>query len=239
LTSELFGHTRGAFTGAVRDQPGRVEQADAGTLFLDEVGELGPTLQSQLLRFLHEKAFERLGEGRTRHADVRVVAATNRNLEEEVKQGRFREDLLYRLNVLEVKLPALRERLDDVVAMARSFLAFFAKSSGRSGLRLSPAAEAVLRAYPWPGNIRELRNAIERAVILWPANTIEPQAFPDRISGAGRAEPTIGGAFTLEEIEREHILRVLARSATMEEAAQSLGIDVSTIWRKRRKYETG
>jgi NtrC-family two-component system response regulator AlgB len=238
LTSELFGHTRGAFTGAIRDQPGRVEQAEGGTLFLDEIGELGSSLQSQLLRFLNDKSFERLGEGRTRRADVRVVAASNRDLEQEAKQGRFREDLLYRLNVVEVKLPALRDRPEDIVPVARSFLAFFAKASKRPHLLLSPATEQMLLAYPWPGNIRELRNAIERAVILWPAEVIEPQAFPERISAAVRSEVALGGANTLEEIEREHILRILGRAASMEEAARILGIDSSTLWRKRRKFES-
>lgn len=238
LSSELFGHTRGAFTGAIRDQPGRVEQAEGGTLFLDEIGELGSSLQSQLLRFLHDKSFERLGEGRTRRADVRVVAASNRDLEQEAKQGRFREDLLYRLNVVEVKLPALRERPEDIVPVARSFLAFFAKASNRPRVQLSPATEQMLLAYAWPGNIRELRNAIERAVILWPAEVIEPQAFPERISAAVRSEVALGGANTLEEIEREHILRILGRAASMEEAARILGIDSSTLWRKRRKFES-
>ena len=239
LTSELFGHARGAFTGAVKDQAGRVEQAEGGTLFLDEVGELGMGLQSQLLRFLHERVFERLGEGRTRRADVRVVSATNRNLEKDVKDGRFREDLLYRLNVIEVKLPALKERPEDIVPLARRFLTFFGRASHRPHLELSAAAEQTLRSYPWPGNLRELRNAIERAVILWPSDVIEPQAFPDRISAAARSEIALGGSHSVEEIEREHILRVMSRCASLEEAARTLGIDASTLWRKRRKYESG
>jgi len=239
LTSELFGHARGAFTGAVKDQPGRVEQAEGGTLFLDEVGELGSGLQSQLLRFLQDKVFERLGEGRTRRADVRVVSATNRDLEQDVNGGRFRDDLLYRLNVVEVKLPALRDRREDIVPLARQFLAFFRRASKRPRLELSSATEEVLKAYSWPGNLRELRNAIERAVILWPSDVVEPQAFPERISAVNRKEIGLGGAHSLEEIEREHILRVLERSTNLEEAARTLGIDVSTLWRKRRKYESG
>jgi two-component system, NtrC family, response regulator AlgB len=239
LTSELFGHARGAFTGAVRDQPGRVEQAERGSLFLDEVGELGLGLQSQLLRFLHEKAFERLGEGKTRRADVRVIAATNKNLEDEVQSGRFREDLLYRLNVLEVKLPPLRERPEDILPMARSFLTFFSRASKRHNLRFSPAAEQALQAYSWPGNIRELRNATERAAILWPADTIEPEAFPDRISAEKGARVNLGGPHSLEDIEREHIIRVLSFASSIEQAAAILGIDASTLWRKRRKYESG
>ncbi|MCI0572977.1 MAG: sigma-54 dependent transcriptional regulator [Myxococcaceae bacterium] len=239
LASELFGHARGAFTGAVRDQPGRVEQAEGGTLFLDEIAEMSPALQAQLLRFLQDKQFERLGEGKTRRADVRVVAATNRDLEKEVAEGRFREDLLYRLNVFEVKLPSLRERREDILPLAQRFLAFFARDSQRVPPELSPATEAMLQAYPWPGNVRELRNALERALIVWPIRILEPQAFPDRITGATGATVTLGGVHTLEEVEREHILRVLARAPTLEEAARILGIDASTLWRRRKRYESG
>ncbi len=237
LASELFGHVRGAFTGAVRDQPGRVEQAEGGTLFLDEVAEMSPALQAQLLRFLQEKQFERLGEGRTRRADVRVVAATNRVLEEEVAAGRFREDLLYRLNVVEVTLPALRERREDLLPLARRFVAFFARAAKRPVPELSPATERMLLAYGWPGNVRELRNALERALIVWPAGVLEPQAFPERIAAASGSLVTLGGPHTLEEVEREHILRVMASAPTLDEAARILGIDASTLWRKRKKYD--
>jgi len=239
LASELFGHAKGAFTGAVRDQPGRVEMAQGGTLFLDEIGEVSPGLQAKLLRFLQDKQFERIGENKTRHADVRVVAASNRDLETDVKIGRFREDLLYRLNVIEVHIPPLRERPEDILRLARQFLEFFARAARRSTPELSRAAEQALLAYSWPGNVRELRNAIERAVILWPAQVIEPHAFPERIAAHVVSGPQLGGDFTLEAIEREHILRVLARTATLEEAAQILGIDSSTLWRKRKKYEEG
>ncbi|WP_456062040.1 sigma-54-dependent transcriptional regulator [Archangium lipolyticum] len=238
LSSELFGHVRGAFTGAVRDQPGRVEQAEGGTLFLDEVAEMSPALQAQLLRFLQEKQFERLGEGRTRRADVRVVAATNRDLEKEVAAGGFREDLLYRLNVIEVKLPALRERREDILPLARRFVAFFARTAQRPPPELSPATEKMLLAYPWPGNVRELRNALERAIIVWPAEVLEPQAFPERIAAATGSGVALGGPHTLEEVEREHILRVMASVPTLDEAAHILGIDASTLWRKRKKYES-
>src|SRR5262249_44820402 len=147
-----------------------------------EIGEMSPGLQVKLLRFLQEKEFERVGENKTRRADVRVLAATNRDLETDVKTGRFREDLWYRLNVIEVRVPPLRERPEDILRLARRFLAFFARSVGRPPLEVAKAAEAVLLAYPWPGNVRELRNAIERAVILWPGQVIEPQAFPDTIA---------------------------------------------------------
>ena len=234
LASELFGHARGAFTGAVRDQPGKVEAAEHGTVFLDEIGEMSPALQSKLLRFVQEKQFERVGETRTRTADVRVVAATNRDLDAEVKAGRFREDLLYRLNVMEVTVPPLRERAEDVETLAGRFLTFFSRGARRE---LSPEALQALRAYPWPGNVRELRNAIERAVILSPAQVLGPQALPERIAAHGSALPQVGGDFSVEEVEREHILRVLSRTATLEDAARILGIDASTLYRKRKKYE--
>jgi NtrC-family two-component system response regulator AlgB len=238
LASELFGHAKGAFTGAVRDQAGRVESADGGTLFLDEIGEISPSLQAKLLRFLEEKEFERLGESKTRRANVRTVAATNRDLEEHVRKGLFREDLLYRLNVIDLQLPALRERPEDILRLARRFLVFFAKAARRQPPELSKAAEDALFSYAWPGNIRELRNAIERAVILWPARVIEPQAFPAHIAARVKTEtPQLGGDFALEEIEREHIQRVVARTPTLDDAATILGIDPATLWRKRKKYE--
>jgi NtrC-family two-component system response regulator AlgB len=240
LTSELFGHAKGSFTGAVRDQPGRVEAAEGGTLFLDEIGDISPSLQAKLLRFIEEKEFERLGENKTRRADVRTIAATNRDLEDQMRKGLFREDLLYRLNVIELELPPLRERPEDIVRLAQRFLAFFARSARRQAPELSKAAEEALTTYNWPGNIRELRNTIERAVILWPALVIEPQAFPAHISARVKSAdaPQVGGNFSLEDVEREHITRVVGRSPTLEDAAAVLGIDSSTLWRKRKKYES-
>jgi NtrC-family two-component system response regulator AlgB len=237
LASELFGHAVGAFTGAVRDQAGRVEAAEGGTLLLDEIGEITPALQAKLLRFVQDKEFERVGESRTRHADVRVVAATNRDLEADVKAGRFREDLLFRLNVVEILVPPLRERGDDILPMARRFLAFFARAANRPSPSLSAAAEAALQAYDWPGNIRELRNAMERAIILYPEATLGREALPDRIAAHTSPVPRLGGDFTLDQIEREHLERVAARSATLDDAARTLGIDASTLYRKRKKYE--
>ena len=235
LASELFGHVRGAFTGAVRDQPGRVEAAEGGTLFLDEIGEISPPLQAKLLRFLQEKRFERVGETRTRTADVRIVAATNQDLEAEVKAGRFREDLLFRLDVVALTVPPLRDRPEDVLPLARRFLAFFGRAAA-APRELSPAAEKALLAYAWPGNVRELRNALERAVILSPGSVLEPESLPERIAAHAGGSPALGGDHTVEEIEREHILRVLARTPTAEEAARILGIDASTLWRKRKRY---
>ncbi len=237
LASELFGHAKGAFTGAIRDQPGRVEAAEGGTLFLDEIGEISLDLQAKLLRFLQDREFERIGEAQTRHADVRIVAATNRDLEADVAAGRFREDLLYRLNVLELSLPPLRERSEDIGRLARRFLAFAARAARRPIPDLAPATEAALLAYPWPGNVRELRNAVERAVILWPTQVIEPAALPERIAARAISSPRLGGDHTLESIEREHILRVVPRVPTLEQAARILGIEPSTLWRKRKRYE--
>src|SRR5439155_873524 len=231
LASEMFGHVKGAFTGAVRDQPGRVEAAEGGTLFLDEVGEVPPSIQAKLLRFLQDKQFERVGETRTRVADVRIVAATNRNLDEAVRAGQFREDLLFRLNVVEVTVPPLRERREEILPLAQSFLAFFARAARRAPQQLSPEAERAFLAYAWPGNVRELRNAIERAVILSPAQVLQPQSFPDRIAQTATTVPQLGGDFSVEQIEREHILRVLARARTQEEAAHVLAVDASTLWR--------
>ncbi len=237
LASELFGHTRGAFTGAVKDQPGRVEAADGGTLFLDEIGEIPPSLQAKLLRFAQDREFERVGESRLRRADVRLISATNRDLEADVKAGRFREDLLYRLNVVEVTVPPLRDRPEDILPLARGFVAFFASYTKRPDLRLSKDAEATLRAHTWPGNIRELRNAMERAVVLCRGDELVPGDFPQRVSHAAvpGPGPGLGGDVTLEELEQEHIRLVLERSATQAEAARILGVDASTLWRKKKK----
>jgi NtrC-family two-component system response regulator AlgB len=237
LASELFGHARGAFTGAVRDQPGRVEAAAGGTLFLDEIGELPSPLQAKLLRFLQDRQFERVGENQTRTADVRIIAATNRDLEAEVKAGRFREDLLFRLNTFELIVPPLRERREDILPLANRFLAQFARTAeNRPRRELGPDAEAALMAYDWPGNLRELRNAMERASILAGGTRIGRDVLPQRIAEQPGV-PQLGGDCTLEEVEREHIQRVLARTQTVEEAARTLGIDASTLWRKRKKYE--
>ena len=237
LASELFGHARGAFTGAVKDQPGRVDAADGGTLFLDEIGEMPVALQAKVLRFLQDKQYERVGESETRTADVRIIAATNRDIEADIQAGQFREDLFYRLNVIEIRVPALRERPEDILRLARRFLAFFAASFGRAVPELSKEAEALMQSYRWPGNVRELRNAIERAAILWPADVLSHEAFPDRVASLFPVRPFVGGDFSLDDIEREHILRVTGRTSTLEEAAEILKIDTSTLWRKRKRYE--
>jgi len=237
LASELFGHVRGAFTGAVRDQAGRVEVAEGGTLFLDEIGEIPPSLQSKLLRFLQEKDFERVGETRTRHGNVRIIAATNRDLEADVKAGRFREDLFYRLNVVEVRMPPLRERREDILPLARAFLSSFTRATRPMAPEISQAAAMALERHDWPGNVRELRNTIERIAILWPTSVVEPEALPNRVPRAAQRRPTVGGDFTVDDVEREHIQSVLERVPKVEDAAALLGIDASTLWRKRKKYE--
>jgi NtrC-family two-component system response regulator AlgB len=236
LASELFGHVRGAFTGAVKDAPGRVATAEGGTLFLDEIAEIAPSVQARLLRFLQDRQYERVGEARTRTADVRVVAATNRVLEEEVRRGRFREDLLCRLNVIQLTLPPLRERREDVPRLATRYLAHFARVQRRRALAFSPDALPRLAAYAWPGNLRELRNVIERAVILAPGEVVDGALLGVGAPASG-GRPGLGDDVSLEAIEREHILRVLARHDHAEEAARILGIDPATLWRKRKRWE--
>ena len=235
LASELFGHVRGAFTGAVRDQAGKVEAAEGGTLFLDEIGELSAALQVKLLRFLQDREYERVGETRTRRADVRVLVATNRDLDADVAAGRFREDLLYRVNTVEVRVPPLRDRRDDIPRLAQRFVEFHARATGQPLLCIPPDVEARLASYAWPGNVRELKNAIERASIFATEGRISLEGLPERIAGGPPAGPWIGGSFTIDEVERAHIAGVLATHSVQEEAARVLGIDSSTLWRKRKR----
>ncbi len=237
LESELFGHVRGAFTGAVQDTLGKVAAAEGGTLFLDEIGDLPLALQPKLLRLLQEKRYERVGETRTRVCDVRILAATNRDLQAAVAAGTFREDLWYRLNVIEVILPPLRQRRKDIPPLADHLLHFFARQTTRQIEGFTEEAMSALLRYPWPGNMRELRNAIERGVILTPGPLVGLSDLPAQI-GATLPPCTmeVGGAITLEQLEEEHIRRVLANTATLEEAATVLGIDPSTLYRKRKRF---
>ncbi len=236
LESELFGHVRGAFTGAVRDTMGKVAAAEGGTLFLDEIADLPPALQPKLLRLLQEKRFERVGETRTRACNLRIVAATNRNLEAETAAGKFREDLLYRINVIEVRLPPLRQRRRDILPLAEHLLRFFTRQTGKAMSEFTEEAKQAMLRYPWPGNLRELRNAIERAVILAPNSIVGLADLPSQVGSPPRSGVEVGAAVTLDALEAEHIRRVLASTATMEEAAQVLGIDASTLYRKRKRY---
>ena len=242
LESDLFGHVKGAFTGAIKDHWGKVKAAESGTLFLDEIGELPLELQPKLLRLLQEREYERLGENKTRPADVRIIAATNRDLEKEVAAGRFREDLYYRLNVITVTMPCLRDRPADLLVFAENYLKFFAGQMKRKVVKFSREAQGCLLAYPWPGNLRELRNTIERAVILTSGAEIQPKDLPISVQGASGptvdgSAPAVGSMMTLETLEREHIRRVVDATPTIQEAARVLGIDAATIYRKRRKAE--
>jgi NtrC-family two-component system response regulator AlgB len=236
LESELFGHVRGAFTGAVGETWGKVKAAEGGTLFLDEIGELPIEIQPKLLRLLQEREYERVGDTKPRKADVRVIAATNRRVEDLVKEGKFREDLYYRLNVITIEMPPLRQRPLDLPSLARQNLKMFAKQSARTIKDFTPAAMSALQRYPWPGNLRELRNVIERAVILAAGEKIDVNDFPDSLRGSQPSGAVIGNRVSLEELEREHIMRVIEIASSMDEAAQILGIDPATLYRKRKKY---
>jgi NtrC-family two-component system response regulator AlgB len=241
LESELFGHARGAFTGAVTETKGKVAAAEGGTLFLDEVGDLPLPLQPKLLRFLQERRYERVGEARSRPADVRLIAATSRDLDAAVAAGEFREDLLFRLNVVELALPSLRERSDRLV-LAEHLLAFFARQMGKKIEGFTAEAREALTRYAWPGNLRELRNAMERAAIFAAGRLLDVGDLPGRINVADSRTPrgtgesiAVGESVTLEQLEAEHIRSVLARTPSREDAARILGIDPSTLYRKRKQ----
>lgn len=235
LESELFGHAKGAFTGAVQENLGRIAACEGGTLVLDEIGDLPLALQPKLLRFLQDKEYERVGDARTRRADVRIIAATNANLEDAVKQGRFREDLWYRLNVIPIEIPPLRSRPEDIPRLASRLLAFFAHNSHRQYLGYTDAALELLCRYSWPGNVRELRNIIERATILCRKERIDVDDLPPGI--VADPEPAqIGGRFTIEQLEEQHIRRVLSKTKSLQEAAEILGVDQTTLWRRRKQY---
>jgi len=235
MESELFGHSRGAFTGASESTLGRVNQADGGTLFLDEIGDFPLALQPKLLRFIQDKEYERVGDPVTRHANVRILAATNRDLEKLVRQGLFREDLLYRLNVISLTLPPLRERSDDIIDLAEHFLARFIKDYARPACGFSEEARQALLAYRWPGNVRELRNLIERASIICTEEMIGANHLGLGDQPAG-GTPRVGADLSLEALEKAHIAAVLASAPTLEQAAKTLGIDTSTLYRKRKQY---
>jgi NtrC-family two-component system response regulator AlgB len=233
LESELFGHVKGAFTGAHQDTMGKVASADGGTLFLDEIGELPWAIQARLLRLLQERDYERVGENIPRHANVRIISATNRDLAKAVAEGAFREDLYYRLNVISLQMPPLRERAADIQRLALVYLNFVASHTGKSVRTFAPAAVEVLRSYSWPGNLRELRNVIERAVILSDHERIEVDDLSDIVRST--SEVRLGGKFTLEQIEAEHIRRLIASHRTLEEVADILQIDPATLYRKRKR----
>jgi NtrC-family two-component system response regulator AlgB len=233
LQSELFGHVKGAFTGAVAETWGKVTAAEGGTLFLDEIGDLSGDIQAKLLRLLQEREYERVGETKPRYADVRVIAASNRGLAKAVADGSFREDLFYRLNVISITLPPLRERLDDLEQMALTHLRSISQQCDKQVDGISGEGLGLMKQYNWPGNIRELRNVVERAVILSSGDKILPGDLTEIIKPD--SEIRIGGKVTLEEIENAHIKKVINNSATLDEAAHVLGIDSATLYRKRKK----
>jgi len=235
LESELFGHERGAFTGAIAQKIGRFELADKGTLFLDEVGDIPPGLQPKLLRVLQEQEFERLGSTRTHQVDVRLVAATNRNLEHMVKRNEFRSDLYYRLNVFPISLPPLRERRADIPALVTHFVELYGRRMGKHIEHVSPDTMSALISYLWPGNIRELQNFIERSVIVTSGNVLHPPLMSLKTAAAAESI----GAITLEDAERGHILKILEQTRWVVSgpngAASRLGIKRSTLYFRMQK----
>jgi len=236
LESDLFGHVKGAFTGAHTDTWGKVTQAEGGTIFLDEIGDLTMPLQAKLLRLLQEHEYERVGETHSRQTNVRIIAATNRNLKDEVAENRFREDLYYRLTVLPITIPPLRERIGDLPGLVNKLLRFFAEQAEIEQPCLSPNALDLLGKYSWPGNLRELRNLLERAVILCSGTTIDSDDLAPHL--APRSEIHLGSRRTLAEIEAEHIRRIIATTSNLDEAATVLDINPATLYRKRKRLGT-
>jgi len=259
LESTLFGYEKGAFTGAAKAQPGKFEQANGGTLFLDEIGEMPLELQAKLLRVLQDQVVERLGSLRSIHCDVRIVAATNQDLQQRVKDGKFREDLYFRLAVFPIRIPPLRERKNDILPLAEHFLVRYGRTMGRQGLKLSAASQNDLANYPWPGNVRELENAIQRALLLSDGDMIEPAdielhgsqtAAPPASSAQQTAldgtplayvsdqESTASGAQDMDSIEREHILKVLKQvGGNRKEAVNILGLSERALRYKLKAYK--
>jgi len=239
LESELFGHERGAFTGAVERRIGRFELADGGTLFLDEIGELEPPMQVKLLRVLEERAFERVGGSKTLHVDVRLVAATNRNLKKLVSEGKFRDDLFYRLSVVTVDLPPLRERREDIPLLVKAFLDEFGRENNKPVRELTPEALNLLLAYDWPGNVRELRNAIEQMVVLARAERLTVRDVPAAIRAAADLTKinVVRSGMTVVDAEQQLILQALKEAdGNRTKAAQKIGISRRTLHRKLKKY---
>jgi NtrC-family two-component system response regulator AlgB len=244
LESELFGHVKGAFTGALRDHWGKVKAAAGGTLFLDEIGDLPMEIQPKLLRLLQEREYERVGDNVTRQAEVRIIAATSRDLKKRVTEGVFREDLYFRLNVITAEMPPLRQRQGDLTRFAGHYFKHFAALCGRRLDGFSEEAAAAIGAYSWPGNLRELRNAIERAVIMVKGSTITLEDLPAElrgsqsiVAGANGSDvcPQVGSLVSMEQLEEAHLRKVLERTTNLAEAAQVLGIDQATLYRKRKR----
>jgi DNA-binding NtrC family response regulator len=237
LESELFGHAKGSFTGASQDRPGLFEAAHGGTLLLDEIGDVPPAMQVKLLRVLQEREVRRVGENRTRAIDVRVIAATNRDLVADIQSARFRQDLYYRLRVVEIHVPPLRERRDDILPLARSFLATAAARTGRKVTGFTPGAAQRLVRHTWPGNVRELENAVERAVVLARRSRLDAEDLPDDVGGAVAEAAITGTVRPLADVERDYVLAALgAMGGNRANAAKALGIGTATLYRKLRDY---
>jgi len=240
LESELFGHEKGAFTGAVGRRIGKFEQANGGTVFLDEISDMSPAMQAKVLRVLQEREFERVGGSEMIRVDVRVISATNKDLEEEVKKGKFREDLYYRLAVFPIKLPPLRERKEDIPLLAAFFLKKYSEQEGKHIEAISPDALELLMAYHWPGNVRELENAIERAVVIATTNEIAPKDLPVAVRSLGEkklyeSDNTL--ASWIEKLEQEALRQALLEcEGNISQTAKKLGIGRATIYRKAKKY---
>jgi len=239
LESELFGHVKGAFTDAIKDRIGRVQKAESGTLFLDEIGELSPATQVKLLRLTQDREYEQLGSSETKIADVRIIAATNKDLQKAILSGGFREDLYYRLNVISIRVPPLRERKEDITPLAYHFLKRYAKTSQESFTQISPEALQLLMDYSWPGNVRELENVIERAIAIGRADVLLPQHLPKEIRQETSFELPKAGV-TLKEVEKQLILKTLEQtSGNQTKAAQLLGVTRQTLINKLKEYAKG
>jgi two-component system, NtrC family, response regulator AlgB len=237
LESDLFGHVKGAFTGALRDKVGKLKLAEGGTAFLDEVSEIPPAIQGKLLRFLQDREFERLGDPKPQRVDVRVIVATNKDLEELVRDGAFREDLYFRINVLEIFLPALRQRPEDIALLSEYYLKSSARMNAKAVNHITPDALQRLQDYPWPGNIRELINVIERGVIMTHEAELKVSDLPPNIANFKPSASCPAQLESLADVEKRHIQNVIMHTDSLEDAAKVLVIDPATLWRKRKKYQ--
>ena len=239
LESELFGHVKGAFTGAVEDKPGHFELADGGSIFLDEIGEMPDDSQTKLLRVLEQGEIRRVGDIRDRVVDVRVISATNKTLDEEVKAGRFRQDLFYRINVLKVELPPLRRRQDDIPILAHHFLRIFAEKCGKPKMSFHDDVMQVFLEYPWPGNVRELKNMVERMVVMGSSDVIGVNDVPMEVRAGttSMAADGLASSTSLADVEKGHVIRVLESvGGNKKRTAEILGIDRSTLYAKLKQY---